>query len=152
MILRLEEITTDNQEVLQLELFDFQKDFIEDIPTCLEEIKRNSYGIIWNAVGIFDEKCMVGFAMYGRSEDGRMWLDRFMIAAQHQLKGYGKRALLMLIDRICLTMNCDEIFLSVHSNNAVATKLYQDNGFCFIDELDGKDPVMRWQRLPQQVC
>lgn len=146
MLLRISEIKKETDELLKLRVDDSQTEFIEDIPTCLEEVRINSYGISWNPVGIFDDELLVGFAMYGMSRDNRVWLDRFMIGAEHQRKGYGKRALLMVLERICSTLKCETVYLSVHKNNAVAIKLYQDNGFCFIDELDGNAPVMKWSR------
>lgn len=146
MFLRIKEIKNESEEVLKLKVNDSQNEFIEDIPTCMAEVKQKSYGISWNPVGIYDEEKLVGFAMYGKSEDGRIWLDRFMIGDEHQRKGYGKKALILLIDMICSTMKCDTIFLSVHPKNMVAIKLYKENGFYFIDELDGNAPVMQWNK------
>lgn len=146
MFLRIKEIKKKSEELLKLKVSNLQSEFIEDIPTCLEEVRVKSYGISWNPVGIFDEDKLVGFAMYGESEDGRVWLDRFMIGEEHQKKGYGKKALVLLIDRICSIMKCDTIYLSVHPKNMVAIKLYKENGFYFIDELDGNAPVMRWNK------
>lgn len=146
MFLRIVEIDKDNKDVLELKVSASQNTFIEDIPTCMEEVKQKSYGVPWKPVGIFDGDKLVGFAMFGKSRSGRVWLDRFMIGEQHQLKGYGKRALQMLLRIICSTMKCDTIYLSVHPNNRVAIKLYEENGFYFIDELDGNAPVMKWNK------
>lgn len=146
MCLRIEEIKYDDEEVLKLKVSNLQKDFIEDIPSCMEEVKRKSYGISWHPMGIFDKDTIIGFAMYGKSKDGRVWLDRFMIGDQFQRKGYGRKALRMIIELICLTMNCKNIFLSVHPENHVAIELYKKNNFSFIDELDGNAPVMQWTK------
>lgn len=146
MLLRIASISDENEDVLELKVSASQNAFIEDIPTCMEEVKQKSYGISWKPVGIFDADKLVGFAMYGKSRSGRVWLDRFMIGEQHQRKGYGKKALQMLLEIICSTMKCDTIYLSVHPNNHVAIKLYEENGFYFINELDGNAPVMKWSK------
>lgn len=144
MLLNIRKIQKESEELLKLRVADSQAEFIESIPTCMEEVKQKSYGISWIPMGIYDEKILVGFAMYGKSEENRIWLDRFMIGEQHQRKGYGKKALKLLIDIICSTMKCNTIFLSVHPKNMVAIQLYKRVGFNFIDELDGDAPVMQW--------
>ena len=58
-----------------------------------------------------------------------MNLYKLMIDRGYQQNGYGKRALIMLIDIMKNETKNKEIWLSLHPNNFVAIKLYRDYGF-----------------------
>ena len=123
-----------------------QEDFIETIDECLEEAEHKSYNIDWQTMAICNDEIVVGFAMYGKSTCGDIWLDRFMIDEHYQNMGYGKIALEKLIDMLYSEFKTDKLYLSVNKNNAVAIKLYEKMGFVMTDDLDGKDPVMMHQK------
>lgn len=81
--------------------------------------------------------------MYGRLEDDRVWLDRFMIDSKYQGKGCGKASLDFLVNHLKNEYNCDELYLSIFEDNKMAIKLYKDFGFKFNGELDyGGEKVM----------
>lgn len=86
----------------------------------------------FHAKGIYAEKEMVGFAMYGVDEDdGEYWIYRMMIDQKHQGKGYGKRAIQLIIEDI-QNMKSDRhqnISLSYEPENKVAKQLYEQIGF-----------------------
>ncbi|NFH69437.1 GNAT family N-acetyltransferase [Clostridium botulinum] len=145
MNLNLKKVTYKNyEEVKSVHVAKGQEGFIETTEQCLNEAKNLD---IWRPVGIYDDKKLIGFAMYGffknEGENGRVWLDRFMIGSDHQGKGYGKTSLILLINQLKKEYNCDEIFLSIYESNIIATKLYKEIGFKFNGEFDiNKEKVM----------
>ncbi|HBG4971261.1 TPA: GNAT family N-acetyltransferase [Clostridioides difficile] len=117
-----------------------QLDYIESNALSIAESK---FITAWVPVGIYDENSLIGFAMYGRLEDDRVWLDRFMIDSKYQGKGYGKASLDFLVNHLKNKYNCDELYLSIFEDNKMAIKLYKDFGFEFNGELDyGGEKVM----------
>lgn len=141
------DINQNDKEILKLSVHKSQKDFIESIPQCMKEVREKSYGIDWHPIAISDGDCLIGFAMYGKSESDHVWLDRFMIDKNYQGKGYGKLVLPLLIKKIKAEFNADILYLSVNERNKIAINLYKKNGFKFINELDGKDPIMRYSNI-----
>lgn len=136
MKLTIKKVTEDNyNEVLGLRVNKGQEGFIETTEKCLEESNELE---LWRPVGIYNEDELVGFAMYGlfEDEDGRVWLDRFMIGDKYQGNGYGKVGIKVLIKRLSKEYKCKEIFLSVYDNNPKAINLYKKLGFKFNGELD----------------
>lgn len=75
-----------------------------------------------------------------------MWLDRLLIDARYQGRGYGKAALRGLI-RQFFAEGHGAVYLSLYADNAAALKLYQAHGFVFTGELDTKgERIMRLTR------
>lgn len=72
---------------------------------------------------------MIGFAAYVLDEDSDMNLTRFMIDQRFQGKGYGSKALDLLMARIKIEAVKGEVWLSLHPNNQIAVKLYTTYGF-----------------------
>ena len=104
----------------------------------------------WRPVGIYDGDLPVGFSMYGffREEyppEGRLWLDRLLIDARFQGRGYGRAALEALLERLSREYPEQDVYLSVIEGNDVATRLYEQYGFRFIVEKDihGEDVMVR---------
>lgn len=138
MNLNIKQINEDNyEEIVSLKVTKEQVSFIESIEECLKEAKEYP---IWRTVGIYDEDRAVGFAMYGlfiyEGKRGRVWLDRFLISAENQGKGYGKTSVRLLIDIIYKEYGYNKIYLSVYDNNQGAIALYEKIGFKFNGESD----------------
>jgi diamine N-acetyltransferase len=74
---------------------------------------------------------MVGFMQIIPEEDDPkcLYLWRFMIDQNHQKKGYGKAAMLQLIDMAKARNKYETLKLSVEPENAVAIHLYESFGF-----------------------
>lgn len=125
------------EEILGLRVATSQTDFIETTRQCLDEAKEYTQ---FKPVGLYVDKELVGFAMYGRFLDTRgnhrVWLDRFLIDAHYQGRGYGKTMLNALIDKLVQEFSCQEIYLSVFENNQSALHLYKKFGFHFNGEVD----------------
>lgn len=131
-------VTNKNYEdVLNLEIFEHQLNFIETTKQCLKEAEELP---LWKPVGIYINNILVGFSMYGKflSEgiDSRVWLDRFLIDKRYQGKGYARPVLVKLIELIKFEYNCSEIYLSIYEDNIKVVSLYKSLDFCFNGELD----------------
>lgn len=123
--------------VLHLEVYPSQRKNIERVQECLDEAHDIS---CWRPLAIMNDQVVIGFAMVGLWENegdhGRVWLDRFLIDARYQGKGFAKKALPLLIDLLRKMYQCNEIYLSVYESNETAIHLYQSIGFEFNGELD----------------
>lgn len=140
MNLHFEPVTPENRtEIEALEPFPEQSGFIESVAECMAEADELS---LWRPVGIYDDQTLVGFAMYGYFSqplpDGQLWLDRLLIDQKHQGRGYGKTAVLALLDRLHSEYHCSRVYLSVYDTNPAAIALYQHIGFSFTGECDTK--------------
>ena len=83
-------------------------------------------------LGLFIGNTPVGFAMYCLDpEDRQYWIDRLMIDRNHQRRGYGREAMLLLIGRIRAL--ADErhnyVYISFEHGNTAAKSLYESLGF-----------------------
>ena len=135
--LHFEAVNSRNRaEVEHLEVFAEQSGFIESVTQCLQEADKLE---LWRPVGIYDRSMLIGFAMYGYFPEpapGQVWLDRLLIDKKYQGKGYGKQAVLALLDKLRTEYQRDTVYLSVYENNPHAIQLYQQIGFHFNGEYD----------------
>ena len=130
--LHFEAVNSRNRaEVEHLEVFAEQSGFIESVTQCLQEADKLE---LWRPVGIYDRSMLIGFAMYGYFPEPAP--DRLLIDKKYQGKGYGKRVVLALLDRLRTEYSCDTIYLSVYETNSHAIHLYQQIGFHFNGEYD----------------
>lgn len=73
----------------------------------------------------------------------RHWVPRFMIGQQFQGKGYGKKAMLAIIDMISKQhQDCERVRLSVVLENQGAIQFYKSIGFIETDEMLEDERVM----------
>lgn len=83
-------------------------------------------------LALYAENKPVGFAMYCLDTDDRQyWIFRLMIDQRYQGRGYGRAAMLLLIDRIRSEMDetYDRIYISFEPENRIAKSLYESLGF-----------------------
>lgn len=84
----------------------------------------------WIIKGIQVDDKLVGFTMYGYSEDNLQYeICRFMIDAVYQGRGYGKAAIPLIMDELKKMDDCNSIYLSTEPENDKARKLYESFGF-----------------------
>ena len=137
MNLRYEPVTEDNAAAVRaLRKAPDQENFVESVDECLAEASQLR---CWRPVAIYDAAQLVGFAMYGLFQEppaDRVWLDRLLIDAPWQGRGYGRRAMEDLLDRLQREYHCQTIYLSVVEGNDSAARLYQDLGFAYTGERD----------------
>jgi diamine N-acetyltransferase len=87
---------------------------------------------------------MVGFLMYCIDEDdGEYWIYRLMIDKRHQSKGYGKEALIKLLEIIKQDRTHNKVFLGVHMESFSAVNLYKNLDFYFNGQVFGSEHIMR---------
>lgn len=141
MNISIRDVTQENvQDILKLSVRELQASFIETTEQCLEEAEECS---IYKPVGLYSDDCLIGFAMYGffpeEMENGRVWLDRFLIDSRYQGFGYGTIMLEALIQKLVIEFSCTQIYLSVFEENRAAIHLYQKFEFRFNGEFDLKN-------------
>jgi diamine N-acetyltransferase len=79
---------------------------------------------------IYHEDTMVGFLMYnGSAPEGVYWIQRLMIDHHHQRKGYGRAALVQLLNILKEYTDCKTIKISYAAENIGAETLYERLGF-----------------------
>jgi len=130
MTVELRPVTAENfQECINLKVKDEQADFCASNLYSIAESKVEPAAI---PVCIYLDGAMVGFILYGPEEykgGERMWIDRFMIDARYQGRGYGKLALAALLAAIRRDFDFGEVYLSYVPENEIADKLYGGFGF-----------------------
>lgn len=145
------DITKDNWEAcVSLRVKPEQKNFVKPNYYSLAQAHYENY---WTAQAIYDEDTMIGFIIYGVFEDENTpnpnqeskkegWICRYMIDKNFQGKGYGKAALIEVINELETKLQCKQIGLSKVSENHVAKKFYENLGFKLTGELLGEEEVM----------
>jgi diamine N-acetyltransferase len=102
------------------------------LPSNLFHVAEARFYPEWTLLGVYAGSRMVGFAMYGLDpDDGTVNLLHFMIEGKEQGKGYGKAALDALLRKIHQEYPGQDVWLSLHPQNAAAIRLYKTYGFEF---------------------
>ena len=154
-MIKLRKITDDNAgELLDLELSENQKSYVasnlDSLATAYICMTNGGYV---NTYAIYADDTMVGFIMYGflpvdyddtYGEDC-YYLWRFMIDKNHQGNGYGKQAILQVIDEIKQMPHgkADYCYTQYEPNNAVVKKLYESLDFVETGQIDEDELVAR---------
>lgn len=93
---------------------------------------------------IYADDDPVGFIMlFDDPEQPRYYLWRMMVAADHQRKGYGRRALELLVDYVRSRPNANEILVSYVPGEGTPQPFYEAFGFEETGETHGSEVVMR---------
>lgn len=100
--------------------------------------------------GVYAGDVPVGFVMVevpdpaaAEPESTSWYLWRFMIAAEHQGKGYGRRALETLIDHLRTERGATELLTSCVPGEGSPCPFYRRLGFAETGEIDEGEVVMR---------
>ncbi len=140
-MITLKEITRNNfWDCISLEVTPEQVDFVTSNAVSIAQSKVQPECI---PMAVYDDDLIVGFVMYCIDEDdSEYWIYRLMIDKNHQSKGYGKKAMELLLAKIKEDKSHDKIFLGVHKES-FATNMYQSFGFEFNGQVFGKEHIMR---------
>lgn len=143
MNVTLREITPENfKDCINLKVADEQKHFVAPNVTSIAQSKI--YPTV-EPFAVYNDDELVGFVMFGLDiEDDRYYLVRLMIDEKFQGRGFGKAATLAVIEKMKLTEDCNEIYLSFVPENANAEKLYKSVGFERTGEISEGEIVMRY--------
>ena len=110
----------------------------EGMPSLCEEfVASNALSIVesfyedgWIIKAIEHEGELIGFTMYGwNEEEGFYELCRLMIDKEVQNKGYGTRAIRLILDDMKARFGCREVYLSTDPANARGKHVYEKAGF-----------------------
>ncbi len=89
-------------------------------------------------LAVYDDDTMIGFVMYEPRGNTIFSIHRCMIDAQHQQRGFGRRAMELTISRIRQRGGL-AIYRSCRPENEVAKRLYESLGFVYEEtEPDGE--------------
>ena len=84
----------------------------------------------WTVKAIYDDDLIIGFTMYGYCYEYDFYeICRFMIDHKYQGKGYGRRALVKIIEEMKENEECKDIYISFDPKNNIARSLYESLGF-----------------------
>ena len=124
------------REALELAVLPEQQRFVSEYAPIAALALAKAYilpgGIIWTPYAIYADDMMVGFFMLAYEPDtsDQYWLFHFFIDHRSQGRGYGKRALTLLIDLVREQHPQSQAFqLVVHPENVRAQHLYTGAGF-----------------------
>lgn len=136
------EITPENwRECIKLSVAESQKEFVAPNVYSLAQAKvYPSY----KPLAIYHDDEMVGFTMYGVDpDDNEMGISRLMIDQRYQGKGYGRAAMVQLLEMIRQETSCYAIYLSFEPENKNAEALYMSLGFEHTGEIEDGELVMK---------
>ncbi len=144
MTVTLREIIADNwRECVKIKVEASQTQFVASNAFSLAQSKYEPECV---PLAVYDDEQMVGFLMY-KSEDYRLakvwFIERLMIGAEHQKKGYGRAAMTALIERLRSQAGYNAILISFVQGNDIAQKLYSDLGFEDTGEIEEGELVYR---------
>lgn len=114
-------------KVLKLKIRDDQKGFVADNSKSLSQAYVFKECV---PLAVMDEDEPVGFCMYAPDDsDGSIWILRLMIDEKCQSRGFGRRAMELLLDKIKEDRSRPVIYLSFEPENLWARVLYESMGF-----------------------
>lgn len=98
---------------------------------------------------IYADEVVVGFTMFAfepdyEDPDDRYWLWRFMIDERYQGRGYGRKALELIIAYF-KEHGASNIRLSTKDGNQKAIHLYESSGFVPNGDMNGEETVFELQ-------
>ncbi len=129
MNITLRDITADNwEDVAELAVSEDQLDFVAPNWYSMLQVLFSEGEAYHQA--IYHDDTLVGYAMMGQLHDDQtVYISRLMIDRAHQGKGYGRRALRLIIAHLQARYQPPVIQISFEPVNLAARHLYQSEGF-----------------------
>lgn len=145
--IELIDVTAANwRDVADLEVADAQRAFVAPVSRylCLCH-----YGGVWNPLAVAAGGEVVGFVMWAVDPDDQSgWIGGLVIGREHQRRGYGRAAVLALLERLRREQGCSTAALSYAPDNAAARDLYASVGFAETGEREDDELVARLPLAP----
>ena len=143
----LSDVTADNwRACADLEVSDEQRAFVSPVTRylCLCH-----YGGVWHPLAVTSGSEIVGFVMWAVDpDDASGWVGGLVVGREHQRKGYGRAAVLALLERLRREQGCTSAALSYAAENAPARALYPSLGFAETGEREDDELVARLRLGP----
>lgn len=123
---------------------------LKPLPEQEAFVASNAYSIVQasfeggEARAVYAQEQPVGFVWYTYDETERMAsINRLMIAADQQQRGYGRAALHAILERLRALPTIEWADISFVPENAAARRLYTSIGFRDTGEIDDGEIVFR---------
>jgi diamine N-acetyltransferase len=140
--IRLTEVTADNwRACADLEVTPDQQAFVAPVTRylCLCH-----YGGVWRPLAVTAGGDVVGFVMWAVDPDDLSgWIGGLVIGREYQRRGYGRAAVLALVERLRRDEGCPSAALSYAAENSAARALYTSVGFAETGEREDGELVSR---------
>jgi diamine N-acetyltransferase len=138
----LRDVTKANHiAVIKLKVAPEQEKFVASNAISLAQAHFEPHTRFW---AIYADEEPVGFAQIienAGKDDYYLW--RFMVGAEHQRQGYGRRALHLIIDYVRAKPNATALTLSFVPAEGGPEALYRSMGFVPTGEIDGDEVVAK---------
>lgn len=103
----------------------------------------------WESRVILDDQKIVGFVFYGFwAKKQAPLFCRYIIDIAEQGKGYGQKALPVIVDEILSKYHSDIVYLTLEAGNNRAIHIYEKFGFVNTDELDEGEMIYLYRKKP----
>jgi len=127
------EVTGENWEAaLALSVWPEQREFVPAVARSLAKCHIKPDGKTYEPFAVYLADEMVGFytLSYDPADSTKCYLGGFLIDRAHQRRGLGRAALAEYLDALARRFPaCEEVYLTVHSDNHAAEALYRRAGF-----------------------
>ncbi|WP_017812282.1 GNAT family N-acetyltransferase [Paenibacillus shenyangensis] len=136
MSLMIKEVTGMNwRAAAALQVTEAQRPYMESNAFSLAESK---YEYNATSVCLYDGIMLVGYAMYGWycEESDSLWIERFMIDAEFQGRGYGRQFFPLLLDYLHQRFHYEKVMISIHPEDRAGQRFAQSLGFRSTGETD----------------
>lgn len=134
------------REAIALEVYPEQREFTPSVAVSLAKAYIQPDGAVYDPVAVYAGMTMVGFYsfIYYPGNMQYVSIGGFLIDRMHQGKGYGRAALADFLSNVGRRYpECTDVFLTVHPQNQVATRLYTSFGFVKTGDVILGEEVMR---------
>lgn len=95
----------------------------------------------WDCRVVYGGEAAVGFVFYGLWKENRPLLCRYTIDVDFQGKGYGQKALPLIVEQISRQYGSRKVYVTLEKANERAVHLYEKFGFRNTGETDEGESV-----------